>query len=291
MLLVEGAMLPSVRRIEGAGFPVSITPFSLVHVTRGELALRGDPDRPRLLPGALLALRAGTPVELSAPRPDAEALLLQASPEWVAQVRALFGAAGTDPDVEPLAYEMAGSELARHAGRLLLAAYVELDPCSEAEPTAPAFERMGRLADLVGIGLGMTGALAAARTAAASRASSWRAGFERALEELETAELDGFSLAVLAERIGVSRRQASRILKQELGVSFSEYLAALRIERAKKLLSTTNDPITDVALETGWQSLSHFNTIFRRRVGVTPSLYRARAAANVIPLAEVCESA
>jgi AraC-like DNA-binding protein len=50
------------------------------------------------------------------------------------------------------------------------------------------------------------------------------------------------------------------------------------MERAKRLLRETDLPVIEVAAETGWSSLAHFTTTFRRRVGQTPSGYRAAGA-------------
>jgi len=281
MQLVEGPMLPCVRRLTAADLPFSLTVFSLLYVTEGELLLREPEGAHRLAAGELLALRSGTArLEQAGGRATGEALWLQSSPEWVAQACALFGAATLRADAEPLVREPSGSELARRAARLLTVAHLDAGP--EAGERA-GFEHAGRLAELVGIGHSMAGSLVAPRPASGRRAHSSRARLVRVLEELETADLDGFTLGVLAERVGLSRRHASRLLKQEVGASFPEYLTALRIERAKKLLTTTGQPVTEVALETGWQSLSHFNTVFRRRVGVTPSAWRARAIARVEP--------
>jgi transcriptional regulator GlxA family with amidase domain len=145
-----------------------------------------------------------------------------------------------------------------------------------AQDESHSFGRAGRLLELVALADSLRGPLDAPRPPAGARNRSRRALLVRALEELEAGSLDGLTLRVLAERLEVSERQASRLLRDELGTSFPDYLAALRIERAKKLLATTDEPVTDVALETGWQSISHFNAVFRRRVGVTPTLYRAQ---------------
>ena len=58
-------------------------------------------------------------------------------------------------------------------------------------------------------------------------------------------------------------------------MSFREHLALLRLARAKALLRDTGMSVIEVAGETGWSSLAHFNSVFRRRVGATPSRYRS----------------
>ena len=49
----------------------------------------------------------------------------------------------------------------------------------------------------------------------------------------------------------------------------------LRLARARRLLLETDHSVLEVAGETGWSSLAHFNAVFRRRVGVTPSAFRS----------------
>ena len=63
----------------------------------------------------------------------------------------------------------------------------------------------------------------------------------------------------------------------ELGKTFREHVAELRLERAKSLLRETEMTVIEVAGETGWSSLAHFNSVFRRRVGSTPGQFRRSA--------------
>lgn len=272
MQLLGGSMLPRVRRLCASDLPLRLSPLVLVHVTEGEFVLRGGAGVHRLLNGELLALRAPIAAELEAARGGGEALLLHANPLWAERARALFDGGEPTPPADALVRENAGSPTARRAGRLLLAAHLERAPQSDGVGT----ESAGRLVELIRIAHGMSKSLVEPRPGGA-RASSRRAPLVRALEALERAPLEGFSLGVLARGLGVSERHASRLLRAELGTPLPEYLAALRIERAKKLLATTQEPVTDVALETGWQSLSHFNAVFRRHVGATPTAYRANA--------------
>lgn len=272
-------MVPSLHRLRASDLPSALRPFALVHVTSGELLLGGDGIGQRFVAGDLFSLRAAAEIELRPGRRDVEALALHADPAWVARVRALFG---EDHDLDPgdaFVCERAGSELARRAGRLLLAVHLAqaaagTDGAIGGADTGVGLEAAGPLLELIGLAHRMTGSGLSPRPSGV-RPRARRAPLVRALEELEGADLDGFSLGVLARRLGVSERHASRLVREELGTSFQDYLSALRVERAKKLLAGTSQSVTDIALETGWQSVSHFNAVFRRRVGVTPSRYRA----------------
>ena len=68
----------------------------------------------------------------------------------------------------------------------------------------------------------------------------------------------------------------------------SERLTQLRMERATSLLAETNMPVTEIALEIGYQTPSAFSAVFRRLVGVTPTEFLSvpawrRAWTEVIP--------
>lgn len=82
------------------------------------------------------------------------------------------------------------------------------------------------------------------------------------------------SLPAVAEAVGMSYFHFSRAFKQSMGVSPNNYLVERRIERAKKLLAETDDPVVEIALRVGFASQSHFTTTFRRLVGTTPKAYR-----------------
>jgi transcriptional regulator GlxA family with amidase domain len=97
----------------------------------------------------------------------------------------------------------------------------------------------------------------------------------RALADYDP-EADGdFSLHGLAERLGLSSRQTARLVRGETGRSFRELKSAARIERAQKLLASSELSILEVALRAGWTSASQFHEAFRQSVGVTPARYRA----------------
>jgi AraC family transcriptional regulator of adaptative response / DNA-3-methyladenine glycosylase II len=102
-----------------------------------------------------------------------------------------------------------------------------------------------------------------------------RAALLRALAEYDP-EADGeFSLQGLAGRLGLSTRQTARLVRGESGHSFRELKAAARLERARKLLASSDLSILQVALRAGWNSSSQFHEAFRNHVGVTPARYRA----------------
>jgi len=78
----------------------------------------------------------------------------------------------------------------------------------------------------------------------------------------------------VAKEVGMSYFHFSRAFKQSLGMSPTKYIAARRIERAKRLMQETDFPISEIALRSGFSSQSHFTTSFRRLAGVTPRSFR-----------------
>ena len=85
---------------------------------------------------------------------------------------------------------------------------------------------------------------------------------------------DQLSLESLAQESGYSRVHFLRMFRAATGRSPHNYLLNLRIERARELLSNPGLSLTDIALDCGFSSHSHFTRVFRQFLGVTPSEYR-----------------
>jgi AraC-like DNA-binding protein len=85
------------------------------------------------------------------------------------------------------------------------------------------------------------------------------------------------SLHQLAQHCHVSPFHFSRIFRDIMHSSPYQYLSALRLDHAKNLLGTTDQPVTDIAYACGYNSIEHFATAFRRRIGSSPSQYRKKA--------------
>jgi AraC-like DNA-binding protein/ligand-binding sensor protein len=85
-------------------------------------------------------------------------------------------------------------------------------------------------------------------------------------------------LAELARHVGSSKFYICKLFKRCTGITFTEYRARCRVERAKTLLLEPNRRVSEVAFEAGFQSLTHFNRIFRRFVGASPTDFRDNLA-------------
>lgn len=81
-------------------------------------------------------------------------------------------------------------------------------------------------------------------------------------------------LEEIAAAAYLSEYHFARLFKQIIGSTPHVYLANLRIERARKLLTETAIPIIEIAAMVGYQSQSHFTKIFKSITGLTPRAYR-----------------
>jgi len=81
-------------------------------------------------------------------------------------------------------------------------------------------------------------------------------------------------LATVAKAVNTSTFYFCKLFKRAIGLTFTEYLARVRIEKAKTLLLDPNQRVSEVAYEVGFQSLTHFNRVFRGIVRQSPTSYR-----------------
>lgn len=129
--------------------------------------------------------------------------------------------------------------------------------------------------DLAALAIGATGAAAdaAARSVRAARLQAIKADIVAGLGDSR------MSADIVAARHGITARYMRMLFESE-GTSFSEYVLAHRLQRARRMLT---DPrhlartISAIAFECGFGDLSYFNRTFRRRYGASPSDVRAQA--------------
>ena len=98
----------------------------------------------------------------------------------------------------------------------------------------------------------------------------------RAKDRMDAASQEEWPVGRLARVSGVSEAHFARSFKEAFGVPPHRYLLTRRLERAKALLRDTDLSITEIAFETGWQSLGTFGRTFRDVIGESPSELRAR---------------
>lgn len=112
-----------------------------------------------------------------------------------------------------------------------------------------------------------------------SSAAAIPSKISRAARLIRERHREDLSLAGIASAVELSRERLSRLFHETLGITFSEYLIQVRLASARKLLDESDDPITEVAFESGFQSLSQFNRNFAKYEGMSPREFRKSAHA------------
>jgi len=87
------------------------------------------------------------------------------------------------------------------------------------------------------------------------------------------------TLSQVAKAVNTSSFYFCKMFRKVTGINFTDYLSRLRIERAKNLLLNPNLRISEIAFEVGFQSLTHFNRVFKRILGQSPTDYRLQLGA------------
>lgn len=100
----------------------------------------------------------------------------------------------------------------------------------------------------------------------------WQA--RRALAYIEENLESKLATRELAALVSFSRSHFSRAFKRSLGLPPMEYVAKRRVERAKLMMISTGEQLTEIALACGFADQSHLNRSFRRLVGMSPGLWR-----------------
>jgi transcriptional regulator GlxA family with amidase domain len=101
----------------------------------------------------------------------------------------------------------------------------------------------------------------------------------RAKDRMDAASHEEWPVRRLARVSGVSEAHFARSFKEAFGVPPHRYLLTRRIERATALLRDTDLSITEIAFQTGWESLGTFGRTFRDVTGESPGEFRASAKA------------
>lgn len=74
--------------------------------------------------------------------------------------------------------------------------------------------------------------------------------------------------------VGLNPIYFSTLFKKETGTNFSQYLVNIRLEKAKELLTSTNQTIGAIAEEVGYKDIKYFSQLFSKNVGIKPAVYR-----------------
>ena len=97
---------------------------------------------------------------------------------------------------------------------------------------------------------------------------------EKIITELQERYTEDISLAALAEKYNISQSNLSTLIKKKLGLSFSEYITARRMKKARELLADENLSIDAIAEAVGYHDYFYFTKVFKKSQGISPSKYR-----------------
>ena len=85
---------------------------------------------------------------------------------------------------------------------------------------------------------------------------------------------DDLSQGAMAEMAGISKDYFSRIFRNVTGTNYSKWLNMIRLEKATELLADKQMTLTEIAMHSGFQSISSFNRVFHAEKGMSPGEYR-----------------
>lgn len=100
---------------------------------------------------------------------------------------------------------------------------------------------------------------------------------QKAKAFIDSNQSDDIRLAQVAAAVNTSAFYFCKMFKQATGMTFTDYLARLRVEKVKSLLLNPHIRISEAAFQVGFQSLSQFNRVFRKVAGESPTTFRERA--------------
>ena len=164
-----------------------------------------------------------------------------------------------------------------HGALQLLGSYLSILQDASVLTASGLAQRVAtHIVDLVALTIGATedaGEIARGRGLRAARLNAIKTDIAESIAD------EGLSVAVLAKRHRVSPRYVHMLFEAER-VTFSQYVIEQRLARAHRMMADerfANRTISAIALDVGFSNLSHFNRVFRRRYGATPSDVREAA--------------
>jgi AraC-like DNA-binding protein len=98
----------------------------------------------------------------------------------------------------------------------------------------------------------------------------------RAKEYIHEHQTEELSLGQVAKAVNTSTFYFCKMFKKVTGINFTDYLSRVRIEKSKNLLLNPNLRVSEIAFEVGFQSLTHFNRVFKKILGQSPTEYRGQ---------------
>jgi AraC-like DNA-binding protein/ligand-binding sensor protein len=105
----------------------------------------------------------------------------------------------------------------------------------------------------------------------------------KAKQFIEEHLTEDLSLGQVAKAVHASVFYFCKMFKKGAGLNFTEFVSRTRVEKSKNLLLNPNLRVSEIAYEVGFQSLTHFNRVFKKVVGESPTEYREHLPASRSP--------
>lgn len=99
---------------------------------------------------------------------------------------------------------------------------------------------------------------------------------EKAKRYIEEHYMENIGRSEIAEAVMLAPNYLSMLFHRETGQTIREYINLCRIEAAKRIMVSTQNSITDIALQVGFDNISYFSTIFKKYTNLSPGEYRHR---------------
>lgn len=103
---------------------------------------------------------------------------------------------------------------------------------------------------------------------------------KKAVEYINANYMKDISLNTLSEYVYLSPSYLGRLFREQIGLTFSEYLIKVRMEKARELLLNTNFKINDIASKCGYRNIQSFNKMFGKCFNCSPSEFRRKYAVS-----------
>jgi len=98
----------------------------------------------------------------------------------------------------------------------------------------------------------------------------------RAKQYIYENQTEDLSLGQVAKAVHTSIFYFCKMFRKSTGLNFTDYVSRIRVEKAKNLLLNHNLRVSEIAYEVGFQSLTHFNRVFKKIMGQSPTDYRGQ---------------
>ncbi len=100
---------------------------------------------------------------------------------------------------------------------------------------------------------------------------------KKVIPYIEQNYMEKITIEDIANELGLSQSHFMKFFKNTTGITFIDYLNEYRLTMAAKLLVSSDLPILDIAVDVGFENLSYFNRLFKKRFAMTPRDYRKKA--------------